>query len=122
MGGAWLKERKVAYWGDLDTWGLDLLGRARERLPNLRALLMTEEVFLANEDQAVTEPVPVQGPARASLTDDEAALFARLRASVRGRLEQEFLPQDLVHEVLREWREEGSSSVLVPPSHLPELS
>jgi len=37
MGGAWLKERKVAYWGDLDTWGLDLLGRARERLPNLRA-------------------------------------------------------------------------------------
>lgn len=83
---------------------------------------MTEEVFLANEDQAVAEPVPVQGPARASLTDDEAELFARLRASVRGRLEQEFLPRDLVHEVLREWREEGSSSALVPPSDLPELS
>ena len=107
MAGAWLQEKEVAYWGDLDTWGLELLGRARERRPNLQALLMSEEVFVANEDQAVAEPVPVRGPARESLTDEEAGLFETLSGKARGRLEQEFLPQAQVSDILKEWWEKA---------------
>lgn len=31
----WLQERNVAYWGDLDTWGLAMLARARLHVPIL---------------------------------------------------------------------------------------
>ena len=31
-------------WGDLDTWGLMLLGKARVRQPSLAALMMTREM------------------------------------------------------------------------------
>lgn len=110
LAGEWVKEKRVAYWGDLDTWGLELLGRARERVPGLRALLMTEDVFAANEGQAVAEPVPVKGPARDSLAESEARLFEKLKARSRGRLEQEFLPTDQVNAVLKGWREEAEPS------------
>ncbi|MEM6915076.1 MAG: DUF3322 domain-containing protein, partial [Verrucomicrobiota bacterium] len=58
----WLQKRHVAYWGDLDTWGLELLARARRNLPDLSALLMTKEIF---EDHALNA-VPERTPAEAS--------------------------------------------------------
>jgi len=36
----WMRDRRVAYWGDLDTWGLRMLAMARSHLPQLTALLM----------------------------------------------------------------------------------
>jgi hypothetical protein len=110
LSGGWLKEKQVAYWGDLDTWGLELLGRARDRVPDLRALLMTEEVFSANEKQAVVEAVPMGGAVRESLTEEEAGLLEKLKGKERGRLEQEFLSEKLVRSTLKEWREEAGPS------------
>lgn len=41
----WLQGRAVAYWGDIDTWGLAMLARARTAVPALTALLMDEATW-----------------------------------------------------------------------------
>ncbi|QNP47407.1 DUF3322 domain-containing protein [Diaphorobacter aerolatus] len=53
----WLRDRQVSYWGDLDTWGLYMLGRARSCVPGLRAIMMDDLTFDAHAPQAVPEIV-----------------------------------------------------------------
>ena len=36
----WLQARRVAHWGDIDTWGLAMLEGRADHLPHLQALLM----------------------------------------------------------------------------------
>ena len=99
----WLQGRRVAYWGDLDTWGLHMLATARHHLPHLQALLMDAATFSAHQHLAVAEPVHAPEPISGAQTPEEAALQAHLRAQARGRLEQEFLPTDTVHRAVRTW-------------------
>ena len=100
----WLKERNIAYWGDLDTWGLIMLARAREYLPHLTPLLMNRIVFEQfGEDNAVIEPQPASSLPPLGLTDEEMDLYGLLLKKERGRLEQEFLPVDSVHATVGEW-------------------
>lgn len=99
----WLQERSVAYWGDLDTWGLRMLATARHHLPHLHALLMDRATFSAHQHLAVAEPVHAPEPISGAQTPEEAALQAHLRAQDKGRLEQEFLPTDTVHRAVRTW-------------------
>ncbi len=99
----WLQDKRVAYWGDIDTWGLALLAKARTNIPNLLPLLMTEAVFKSHRESSVPEPVhanPAQSP---YLTQGEQSLFHLLLTEDRGRLEQEFLPIPLVHKAILDW-------------------
>ncbi|MCZ2406739.1 MAG: DUF2220 family protein [Burkholderiales bacterium] len=104
----WLRERHVAYWGDLDTWGLHMLATARGHLPLLRPLLMDRACFDAHAAHAVAEPAPAPPPA--TLLPDEMALDAHLRTLAHGRLEQEFLPPALVARALQDWHKGGTGS------------
>lgn len=97
----WLQQRHVAYWGDLDTWGLRMLALARSHLPQLHPLLMDKSTFDAHADRAVAEPVHAQ--ALPDLRPEEAALDAYLRELECGRLEQEFLPADRVARAIADW-------------------
>src|SRR5690606_23202284 len=97
----WLQGRSVAYWGDLDTWGLHMLGIARNHLPHLHALLMDRTTFDVHQPLAVAEPVHAHEPASEALLPEEAALDTHLRTQEKGRLEQEFLPTDAVHRAVR---------------------
>lgn len=97
----WLQHRAVAYWGDIDTWGLHMLATARHHLPQVHALLMDAATFDAHRHLAVAEPV--HAAASALLLPAEAALDASLRALERGRLEQEFLPRDVVAQAVQRW-------------------
>lgn len=99
----WLPACRVAYWGDLDTWGLHMLGVARGHLPHLHALLMDRATFSAHQALAVAEPVHAHLPTFEALLPEEAALDAQLRTQDKGRLEQEFLPADAVHRAVRAW-------------------
>ena len=99
----WLKERTVAYWGDLDTWGLHMLAIARGHLPQLQALLMDAATFSAHQHLAVAEPVHAPEYACDTLPPNEAALMGHLRAQDKGRLEQEFLPAEAVHNAVCGW-------------------
>ncbi len=106
----------VAYWGDLDTWGLRLLAAARAARPSLTALLMDASTFVAHEDRAVVEPtpaeVPVEAPGRAGLTAAERDLFDLLAGRDRGRLEQELLPGPVVARAVRAWADGTSAGAV----------
>ena len=102
----WLQSCAVAYWGDLDTWGLAMLTSARRHLPRLQPLLMDRATFDAHAQRAVREPVACDEAALTALTGltpAEAALAQHLRGLARGRLEQEFLPAPVVAEAVRAW-------------------
>lgn len=104
----WLQGRSVAYWGDLDTWGLHMLAIARGHVPQLRALLMDAATFNAHQPLAVAEPVHAPDVVSGTWTPEQKALDAHLRAQDKGRLEQEFLPTDAVHLAVRAWMDEDS--------------
>lgn len=99
----WLQQRSVAYWGDLDTWGLAMLARARQQLPHLHALLMDRASFDAYAHLAVAEPVHAEDLSLRTLLAHEAELAQHLRTRVKGRLEQEFLPTDMVSRAVKQW-------------------
>ena len=100
----WLRERKLGYWGDMDTWGLRMLARARARQPHLEPVLMDQALFERHSATlAVPEPITA-GPAPADGLDDMGQTFYRyLLAQARGRIEQEFLPESIVADALNRW-------------------
>ena len=99
----WLQACDVAYWGDIDTWGLAMLASARRHLPQLHALLMDRATFDAHAERAVAEPVPASDLLPDRLHPHEAALAQHLRTLDKGRLEQEFLPAEAVACAVRQW-------------------
>lgn len=99
----WLQTRQVAYWGDMDTWGLAMLGIARSHLPHVHALLMDATSFTSHSPQAVAEPVHAPLELLQPLPPEESAFAMHLRTLARGRLEQEFLPAPLVASALQHW-------------------
>jgi hypothetical protein len=103
----WLQSRRVAYWGDIDTWGLAMLATARGHLPQLRALLMDRATFDAHQHLAVPEPMPAPEAPSGVCLADEAALGRHLRTLANGRLEQEFLPPEEVACVVSGWQRQG---------------
>jgi hypothetical protein len=111
MQASWLDEVDVAYWGDIDTWGLHFLAKARQYRPNLTALMMTSDLFnryskleFANKKgYAVREPIPAGTEVPDTLLPDEQQLYNRLLAEDKGRLEQEYLPTEVVNEAVQAW-------------------
>ncbi|WP_309386421.1 DUF3322 domain-containing protein [Cerasicoccus frondis] len=96
-------DKSIAYWGDLDTWGLAMLSLARGHQAHIEALLMTRAVFDQYADRAVQESVKARLPDAHTLTDREAALFEYLSTCASGRLEQEFLTVEIVADALYAW-------------------
>lgn len=103
LAGGALNAKVVAYWGDMDTWGLLMLARARQSLPSITPLMMSEAHFKAFcRDCAVPEPVQAELPT-SGLSEREVAFFHFLKAQPKGRLEQEYLPAQDVQRELLEW-------------------
>jgi hypothetical protein len=100
----WVQHSRVGYWGDLDSWGLRLLARARECVSHLEPLMMDLETWAAHPSAVVDELEPCEMPA-AGLSDAEACLFnqIRWRAEGPGRLEQEKLSSAWIHQRVKEW-------------------
>lgn len=100
-----LDEKRVAYWGDMDSWGLLMLARARCCCPTLDVLLMNRELFEQYASHsAVSEPVKAQKVIPDGLLNEEADFYRYLTCLPRGRLEQEFLPTVIVEEALVRWQ------------------
>lgn len=99
-----LDEKHIAYWGDMDSWGLLMLARARRCRPTLDVLLMNRALFEQYASHsAVPEPVKAQETIPAGLLNEEADFYRYLTRLPRGRLEQEFLPAEIVEDVLGRW-------------------
>lgn len=102
----WLKDKKIGYWGDIDSDGFHILSLARERCPNLTALMMDEQTVLTFQGRMVDEPQSLnQIPP--NLTMQEQQLFQRLRQGDYGktRLEQERVNADYIKKCLLDWLE-----------------
>ncbi|MEE4464690.1 Wadjet anti-phage system protein JetD domain-containing protein [Azotobacter chroococcum] len=99
-----LAGKSLGYWGDMDTWGLLMLARARQRQPAIQALLMEKSLFARYAStSAVVEPVKAQDSAPDGLQPDEADFYRYLLAREHGRLEQEYLPRDQVEKAMAAW-------------------
>ena len=108
LSSAVLDEKRVAYWGDMDSWGLLMLARARRCRPTLDVLLMNRELFEQYASHsAVPEPVKAQQAIPDGLLDEEFDFYRYLTHLPHGRLEQEFLPAGVVEEALVRWGNES---------------
>jgi hypothetical protein len=101
----WLRDSEIAYWGDVDTYGFDILSRLRSHLPQVRSILMDRETLLFHRDHWSTESRPTRRPL-AHLTGPEQSLYQDLISDVYGigvRLEQERVRFSRVHDALMPW-------------------
>lgn len=104
LASAHLTRKQIAYWGDMDTWGLLMLARARLQQPALQALLMEQALFEHYAPvSAVVEPSKAQNSAPSGLLPDEANFYRYLVQQDRGRLEQEYLPKTEVQRAINHW-------------------
>jgi hypothetical protein len=98
----WLHNKKLFYWGDIDTHGLAILNQLRELFPHVASLLMDSGTLLAHRSSWQTEPSPVTATL-SRLTDEEFLLYERLRQRHWGkniRLEQEIIGFETLREAL----------------------
>lgn len=94
----WIRSAYVQYWGDLDTYGFQILGQVRRVLPGVESVLMDAATWRAHEGLSVPEPRPFRGVI-GYLTAGELAALALVRAGDR-RLEQERIPRTAAAAVL----------------------
>lgn len=102
----WMRQAQCLYWGDIDTFGFEILNRARSVLPHVRSVLMDAGTLLGHRSLCVREPAQVSAPEMPLLTRDEHEVFDGLRGDRWGerlRLEQERIPwQTAIHRLLSE--------------------
>jgi len=104
MSATWFDQKRVAYWGDIDTWGLAMLAQARRLQPSLTALLMSKEIYHQYCEQcAVEEPTCAGDKPPPGLTKVERKLYLDLLTKTKGRLEQEFLDKPQVENTILAW-------------------
>lgn len=86
-----LKDKKIFYFGDIDTHGFNILSTLRTFLPHTKSFLMTEEILNKHKKMWVFEEKPFLGEYK-NLTFEEHALAKKLQNDFFGhgvRLEQE---------------------------------
>lgn len=91
LAAAWLKEREIHYWGDIDTHGFAILDQLRGHFPQARSLLMDRATLLAHQHFWGREDTPTKRNLT-RLRPDEASLYEDLcqdRIAPALRLEQE---------------------------------
>ena len=107
----WVHRARCLYWGDIDTFGFEILNRARSVLPNLGSALMDVGTLLAHQSLCVCEPKQVATPVLQHLKPDEHEVYDGLRSNRWGerlRLEQERIPWQFAMDRL--WIGTGDSS------------
>lgn len=101
----WLHDKKIMYWGDIDTHGFVILSQFRKLFPSVKSFLMDRGTLLSYkqywvEEKTSSEAVPD------NLSAEEYRLYNDLQSNLleeRVRLEQEFIPFDYVKRSLI-WR------------------
>jgi hypothetical protein len=92
---AWLRERALHYWGDIDARGFANLDRMRASFPQTASFLMDRETLLAHQRSWITDSERERPVHLERLTPDERALLDDLVGNRWGaavRLEQERVP------------------------------
>jgi len=101
---AWLHDKKIHYWGDIDTHGFAILNQLRGNFAHAQSLLMDERTLLDHKTLWGVEPQPETG-ALDRLSPAENALYDQLRHNHWGervRLEQERIGFDCLRQALQQ--------------------
>ena len=101
----WVVKAKCVYWGDLDTHGFAILNRARSYLPELKSVLMDEQILRSHQDLWVEEKDQHSAETLPLLTDSEQAVYQAIKSNAWGqnvRLEQERIAWDLAWKALQQ--------------------
>lgn len=101
----WLRTVEVVYWGDIDTYGFDILSRLRSYVPEVRSILMDHDTLLRHRAHWSTEEKPTRR-SLAYLTDDEQSVYQDLITDIFGarvRLEQERVRFSRLRDALLPW-------------------
>ena len=99
----WLNNKKLYYWGDMDTHGFNILGIAREIFPDLKSFLMNEEIFFKHKEFWVVEDKPFLAEVK-GLNYEESLFCKKLQENIWGknlRLEQERINFSYLKEYLK---------------------
>lgn len=98
----WLHDRRILYWGDIDTHGFAILDEVRRWIPGVESFLMDRDTLLAHRPfwESESKPESRQLPRLRPL---EAELYDDLRSDRYGpavRLEQERIGFDWVRRAI----------------------
>ena len=97
----WLQNKKLIYWGDIDSHGFSILSQFRTAFSDVVSFLMERKTAVRFEHLAVKEPEGKTFEGEAGfLTDEERNLLEEIR-SKGYRLEQERIPFDYVVRELK---------------------
>jgi hypothetical protein len=89
---AWLKEKEILYWGDVDVQGFEMLSSVRSMFSQTKAMLMDKVVFNAFSTQHTTGPKSNINQLN-HLNREEEDLYYYLKGLTQNnRLEQERIP------------------------------
>lgn len=100
----WLTGVPAVYWGDIDSYGIAILSRARKVLPGIRSVLMDEQTLLRFKELIVHEPTQHSDVELSELNPSERAVFDGLRSGQWGakvRLEQERIPWSIAFDAVQ---------------------
>lgn len=101
---SWLREKKVYYWGDLDSDGFYILSKLRDMLPEVRSFLMDEPTAMAYESLAVEDTGAQEAiPRLLTVSEKQAWKWMRDR---HLRIEQERIAREDVEKAVRKRLEE----------------
>jgi hypothetical protein len=99
----WFRDKKIFYWGDIDTHGFAILNQFRMLFPQTVSMLMDRETLTNHKKHWVSESAPVNAQL-SNLTEEELSLYKDLVDNKYGnsvRLEQEVISYDLVIDFLK---------------------
>ncbi len=100
----WMKDKRLFYWGDLDSHGFAILSQFREFFDNVKSIMMDRETAKRFSHLAVEEPKEKRFEGKAAmLTEEELELFDELRRK-HFRLEQERIPLTYLQEYIAKKR------------------
>lgn len=102
---AWLKNKRVLYWGDIDTHGYGILSMLRGKITHLESILMSGDDIDQYRSIAGVEPTETRRTdILINLTEDEQEAYSRLLPGGDSdglRIEQERIPYEKLICVLR---------------------
>ncbi|MBU7578076.1 MAG: hypothetical protein KAF40_08455 [Flavihumibacter sp.] len=97
---AWLHEKKILYWGDIDEHGFQILHQLRSYYPHAESMLMDKKTFEQFKEFAVTGSKS-KSEKLEYLREEEKRLLEELKLSSKNRLEQERISQEYVEECFK---------------------
>lgn len=98
----WVRTARIIYWGDVDTYGLEILAHLRSVLPQTESVMMNRQTLEAFRGLAVAENRQASGAHVEHLRENEREVFDALKVGdLAGlRLEQERIPWSVARETL----------------------